>query len=141
NAVEAHFRRSVNQHFKGRHIISARCAHLSEAQHIHIKQRRVKCQHRTLCQRGCPLGEYFISNASTIPLAQKTGNLTLRPHSVVHSILYDQDSGKATGVKVIDTESLEELDFFAKVIFVNASALNTNLILLNSKSERFPEGL
>lgn len=141
NAVEDYFRQSVNKNFKGRHVISARCAHLSEPQPIHIQQGRVKCQHRILCQRGCPFGGYFSSNASTIPWAQKTGNLTLRPHSVVHSILYDQESGKATGVKVIDTESLEEIDFFANVIFVNASALNTNLILLNSKSDRFPEGL
>lgn len=141
NAVEDYFRESVNKHFKGRHVISARCAHLSEPQPIHIQQGRVKCQNRVLCQRGCPFGGYFSSNASTIPWAQKTGNLTLRPHSVVHSILYDEESGKATGVKVIDAESLEELDFFADVIFVNASALNTNLILLNSKSDRFPEGL
>lgn len=141
NAAEDYFRQSVNQHFKNRHVISARCAHLSDPQPIHLQQGRVKCQHRVLCQRGCPFGGYFSSNASTLPWAQKTGNLTLRPHSVVHSILYDQESGKAKGVKVIDTESLEEIDFFAEVIFVNASALNTNLILLNSKSDRFPEGL
>lgn len=141
NAVEDYFRQSVDSHFEGRHVISARCAHLSAPQPIHIQQGRTKCQHRVLCQRGCPFGGYFSSNSSTIPWAQKTGNLTLRPHSVVHSILYDQESGKATGVRVIDTESREELDFFAKVIFVNASALNTNLILLNSKSNRFPNGL
>lgn len=141
NAAEDYFRQSVNQHFKNRHVISARCAHLSDPQPIHLQQGRVKCQHRILCQRGCPFGGYFSSNASTLPWAQKTGNLTLRPHSVVHSILYDQESGKAKGVKVIDTESLEEIDFFAEVIFVNASALNTNLILLNSKSDRFPAGL
>ena len=141
NAVEDYFRQSVNKNFKNRHVVSARCAHLSEPQPIHIEQGRVKCQHRILCQRGCPFGGYFSSNASTIPWAQKTGNLTLRPYSVVHSILYDQESGKAKGVRVIDTESLEELEFFANVIFVNASALNTNLILLNSKSDRFPEGL
>lgn len=141
NAVEDYFRESVNKNFKNRHVISARCAHLSEPRSIHIQQGRVKCQHRVLCQRGCPFGGYFSSNASTIPWAERTGNLTLRPHSVVHSILYDQETGKAKGVKVIDTESLEELDFFANVIFVNASTLNTNLILLNSKSDRFPNGL
>ncbi|WP_270087977.1 GMC oxidoreductase [Sphingobacterium sp. SYP-B4668] len=141
NVVEDYFRKSVSQQFKDRHVISARCAHLSDPQPIHIEQGRVQCQNRVLCQRGCPFGGYFSSNSSTIPWAKKTGNLTLRPHSVVHSILYDQESGKATGVKVMDTETLEEIDFFAKVIFVNASALNTNLILLNSKSERFPQGL
>lgn len=141
NAAEDYFRQSVNQHFKNRHVISARCAHLSDPRPVHIEQGRVKCQHRILCRRGCPFGGYFSSNASTIPWAQKTGNLTLRPHSVVHSILYDQESGKATGVKVIDADSLEELEFFAEVIFVNASTLNTTLILLNSKSDRFPGGL
>lgn len=141
NAVEDHFRNTVDRHFKDRHIISARCAHLSQPQAIHIEQGRVQCQHRKLCQRGCPFGGYFSSNASTIPWAQKTGNLTLRPYSVAHSVLYDKESGRATGVKVIDTETLEEIDFHAKVVFVNASTLNTNLILLNSVSDRFPEGL
>src|SRR5690606_24231130 len=136
-----YFRQSVDNNFKDRHVISARCAHLSEPQPIHIQQGRVKCQHRVLCQRGCPFGGYFSSNASTLPWAQKTGNLTLRPHSVVHSILHDQESGIATCVIGSDAESLEEMDFFAPVIFVNASALNTNLILLNSNADRFPQGL
>ena len=141
NAVEDHFKKTVQSQFKDRYIISARCAHLSKPEPIHIEQGRVKCQNRILCQRGCPFGGYFSSNASTIPWALKTGNLTLRPHSVVHSIIYDAKVGKAVGVKVIDTESLEELEFYANVIFVNAATLNTNLILLNSKSDRFPNGL
>ncbi|GGG82716.1 oxidoreductase [Parapedobacter pyrenivorans] len=141
NAAEDHFREVVSKHYQGRHIISARCAHLSQPQPIHIQQGRVQCQNRTLCQRGCPFGGYFSSNASTIPWAQKTGNLTLRPFSVVHSILYDQESGKATGVRVVDTNTKEEMEFYAQVIFVNASTLNTNLILMNSLSDRFPEGL
>ncbi|WP_257667420.1 GMC oxidoreductase [Parapedobacter tibetensis] len=141
NAVEDHFKQVLGKQYPDRHLISARCAHLSSPQPIHIEQGRVKCQHRTLCQRGCPFGGYFSSNASTLPWAEKTGNLTLRPFSVVHSIIYDEGKGKATGVKVIDANTKEEIDFFAPVIFVNASALNTNLILLNSKSNRFPEGL
>lgn len=141
NAAEDHFRQAVAKHYSGRHVISARCAHLSKPQPIHIQQGRVQCQNRTLCQRGCPFGGYFSSNASTIPWAQKTGNLTLRPFSVAHSILYDKEIGKATGVRVVDTRTKETIDFFAKVIFVNASTLNTNLILLNSVSDRFPNGL
>jgi len=141
NAVEDHFSKSVRQHYKNRHVISARCAHLSKPNPIHIEQGRVQCQNRVLCQRGCPFGGYYSANAVTIPWAQKTGNLTLRPHSVVHSIIYDDTKGKATGVKVIDANTKEETEFFAKVIFVNASALNTNLILLNSISDRFPQGL
>ena len=91
--------------------------------------------------RGCPLGGYFSSVSSTLPWAAKTGNLTVRPFSVVHSIIYDEQKGKAAGVRVIDTNTKEATDYFAKIIFVNASALNTNLILLNSTSNRFPNGL
>ncbi|WP_447412289.1 GMC family oxidoreductase N-terminal domain-containing protein, partial [Clostridium perfringens] len=91
--------------------------------------------------RGCPFGGYFSSNSSTIPWALKTGNLTLRPNSVVQSIIYDEKAGTAKGVRVIDAKTNEITEFYAKIIFVNAGALNTNLILLNSRSERFPEGL
>jgi choline dehydrogenase-like flavoprotein len=94
-----------------------------------------------MCERGCPFGGYFSSNASTIPWAAKTGNLTLRPDSVVHSIIYDESKGKASGVRVIDRLTKKTTDYFAKIIFVNASCLNTNLVLLNSTSRRFPNGL
>ncbi|MFZ4261045.1 GMC oxidoreductase [Sphingobacterium sp. HJSM2_6] len=141
NIVEKYFKQQVAEKFPGRSVISARCAHISKPNQIHLDQGRAQCQNRTLCQRGCPFGGYFSSNSSTLPWAAKTGNLTLRPNSVVHSILYDESKGKAIGVKVIDKESKEEIDFFAKVIFLNAAALNSNLILLNSKSNRFQNGL
>lgn len=141
NIVEKYFKEKVQKKFPERKVISARCAHLSKPNQIHIEQGRVQCQNRVLCQRGCPFGGYFSSNATTIPWAAKTGNMTLRPHSVVHSILYDEQKGKAVGVRVIDTNTKEEIDFYAKLIFVNAAAINTNLILLNSKSNRFPNGL
>jgi choline dehydrogenase-like flavoprotein len=141
NAVEDLFKEQVSRKYSGRYVISARAAHLSQPQPIHLEQGRGQCQNRILCQRGCPFGGYFSSNASTIPWAQKTGNLTLRPFAVVHSIIYDEKKGRATGVKVIDTNTKEEIEYFAKIIFVNASAVNTNLILLNSKSNRFPDGL
>jgi choline dehydrogenase-like flavoprotein len=67
--------------------------------------------------------------------------MTLRPHSVVQSVIYDDKKGKATGVRVIDAQTKEVTEYFARVIFVNAAALNTNLILLNSTSSRFPAGL
>jgi choline dehydrogenase-like flavoprotein len=140
--VEKHFTEKMKQHYKGaRPVIIGRCAHLTEPKEIHYQQGRAQCQNRSLCQRGCPYGGYFSSNASTLPWARRTGNLTLRPDSVVHSIIYDEKLGKATGVKVIDRISKKELTFFAKVIFLNASTLNSNLILLNSKSSRFPNGL
>ncbi|GAA4519458.1 GMC family oxidoreductase [Sphingobacterium thermophilum] len=141
NIVEKYFKTIIEKQFPERKVISARCAHISKVQPIHIEQGRGQCQNRTLCQRGCPFGGYFSSNASTLPWAAKTGNLTLRPDAVVHSILYDEQKERAIGVKVIDRNTKEEIDFYAKLIFVNAAALNTNLILLNSKSNRFPEGL
>lgn len=141
NRVEQYFKEVVAKQYKDRQIISGRCAHLSQPAAIHLQQGRAKCQNRTLCERGCPFGGYFSSNATTIPWAAKTGHMTLRPHSVVHSIIYDEAKGKATGVRVIDAQSKESIEYFAPVIFVNASALNTNLILLNSTSRRFPNGL
>lgn len=141
NAVEDYFKGVLKTKYPTRNVISARCAHLSKPNPIHIEQGRVQCQNRVLCQRGCPFGGYFSSNSSTLPWAEKTGNLTLRPFSVAHSIIYDEQKGKAIGVKIIDTNTKEEIDYFARIIFVNAAALNTNLILLNSKSNRFPNGL
>jgi choline dehydrogenase-like flavoprotein len=91
--------------------------------------------------RGCPFGGYFSSVSSTLPWAERTGNLTIRPHSVVHSIIYDDKKDKATGVRIIDANTKEVTDYFARIIFVNASALNSALILLNSTSSRFPQGL
>ncbi|MCU7547911.1 GMC family oxidoreductase [Chitinophagaceae bacterium LB-8] len=139
--VENYFKDFVTKNYKDRHIIYARCAHLTQPQPMHLEQGRAQCQKRTLCQRGCPFGGYFSSNASTIPWAEKTGNLTLRPYSVAHSIIYDEQKGKATGVRVIDAQSKDAIDFYAPIIFVNAGALNTNLLLLNSISKRFPNGM
>lgn len=141
SCIEDHFKKSVSDHYKDRHVIQARCAHITDPQPIHNEQGRSKCQNQAMCNRGCVYGGYFSSNASTLPWAMKTGKLTLRPFSVVHSVVYDEQKGKATGVKVIDADSKEMVEFFAKVIFVNASALNSNAILLNSTSNRFPNGL
>lgn len=141
NAVEDYFKKTVAEKYQGRHVITARCAHLSQPRQVHFDQGRGKCQNRILCQRGCPFGGYFSSNASTLPWAAKTGNLTLKPFSVVDSVIYDEKLGKASGVRVVDANTKEVTEYFAKVIFVNAAAINTNLILLNSTSSRFPNGL
>ncbi len=140
NAVEQHMQHVIKEKFN-RHYVSGRWAHITEPKQIHIDQGRTQCMNRNLCMRGCPLGGYFSSVSSTLPWAKKTGNLTVRPHSVVHSIIYDEQKQKAVGVKVIDANTKQETDFFARIIFVNASALNTNLVLLNSISKRFPNGL
>jgi choline dehydrogenase-like flavoprotein len=139
--VEQHFKKVVGENYKNRHVIYARCAHLTKPEQIHLDQGRGQCQARNLCQRGCPFGGYFNANSTTIPWAEKTGKLTLQPHSVVHSIIYDETKGKATGVRVIDAITKQATEYFADVIFVNAGAINTNLILLNSTSRRFPNGL
>ena len=139
--VEKHFQTELKKHYKDRHVISARCAHISEPREIHLQQGRGRCLSRNLCQRGCPYGGYFSSNASTLPWAAKTGNLTLRPDSIVESVIYDDKKKKAVGVRVIDAHTNEMVEYYSKVIFVTAAALNTNAILLNSKSDRFPNGL
>ncbi|GAB3897719.1 GMC family oxidoreductase [Larkinella knui] len=141
NCVEKYFSQQMAAKYKDRPVIMGRAAHITKPQPIHLQQGRAQCQNRTLCERGCPFGGYFSSNASTLPWAAKTGKLTLRPHSVVHSIIYDEKKGKATGVRVIDATTKEMIEFYARIIFVNAAALNTNLVLLNSTSNRFPNGL
>lgn len=141
NCVEQHMQQTLKEHFPGRHLVQGRWAQLSKPNQIHLEQGRGQCQCRNLCMRGCPYGGYFSSVTSTLPWAEKTGNLTVRPFSVVHSVIYDDDTGKASGVKVIDTNTMEEHIYNAKVIFLNASALNSTLVLMNSKSERFPNGL
>jgi choline dehydrogenase-like flavoprotein len=140
NCVEKDMVQKINSNYKDRNAIVGRCAHLTKPKQIHIDQGRNQCQARTLCERGCPFGGYFSSNASTLPWAAKSGNLTLRPDSVVHSIIYDDKKGKAVGVRVIDAHSKETTEYFARIIFVNAACLNSNLILLNSTSSRFPNG-
>ena len=140
NCAEDHFSKTVREKF-GRHMVHARWAHLTQPTELHLQQGRGKCQARNLCMRGCPFGGYFSSVSSTLPWAERTGNLTIRPHSVVHSIIYDEKSGKASGVRVIDALTHEIVEFTARIIFLNASALNSNLILLNSISTRFPNGL
>jgi choline dehydrogenase-like flavoprotein len=141
SCLEEYFKEKLKENYKDRHLIQARCAHLTDPQSIHVQQGRSKCQNQNMCNRGCVFGGYFSSNASTLPWAQKTGNLTMRPHSVVHSIIYDDKKGKAIGVKIVDASTREMIEYYSNLIFVNASALNSNAILLNSVSGRFPLGL
>ena len=141
NVVEDYFSDQVKKYYADRHVIYGRCAHLTESKPIFIQQGRGLCMSRRICQRGCSLGGYFNVNSTLIPWALKTGNLTLQPNSVVHSIIYDEANKKAIGVRVIDSETKVSRDYYARVIFVTASTLNTNLILLNSTSKRFPNGL
>ncbi len=138
NCVEQHFRDQVYENLDGRVVTSGRIAHITGDKEF---EGRTKCQFRNRCSRGCPFGGYFSSNSSTLPAAERTGNLTLRPDSIVTEVIYDPDTKKAIGVKVIDRLSKEELVFKAKVIFLCASAIASASILMQSKSERFPNGM
>jgi len=141
NAAEASIHKKISAHYSDRHMVHARWAHLTEPKEIHIQQGRSKCQARNRCMRGCPFGGYFSSVSSTLPWAKKTGNLTIRPFSVAHSIIYDEQKQRATGIRVVDAQTKKITDYFATIIFVNGSSLNSNLVLLNSTSRRFPNGL
>jgi choline dehydrogenase-like flavoprotein len=136
NCVEKHFKQNVESRFANRHVIISRTANLTKG-----LNGRGPCQYRDLCSRGCPFAGYFSSVSATLPAAKATGNMTLRPHSVVHSLIYDEGKKKVTGVRVIDANTKEVTDYYAKIIFLNAGTLNTTLILLNSTSPSFPRGL
>lgn len=135
NCVEEHFRDSVKKNLD-RVVTIGRCAHLT-IQH----NGRGPCQYRNMCETGCPYSGYFSSVSVTIPAAQKTGNMTLKNHAIVHSVIYDLNTGKAAGVRVIDELTKETTEYFAKVIFLCASTVATTQIMLNSKSESFPTGI
>ena len=135
NCVEKHVKSRIEKEFDGRYLIIGRCAHLTVPHNG-----RGQCQNRNRCSRGCPYGAYFSSNSVTLPAAHATGKLTIRPFSIVQSIIYDDTKDKATGVRIIDAETNEDIEYSAKVIFCNASTLSTTQILLNSKSNRFENG-
>ena len=135
NCVEEHLRDSIAKTFN-RVLTIGRTANLSRAHNG-----RGPCQYRDLCIRGCPYAGYFSSNSATLPAAKATGNMTLRPHSIVDSVIYDEEKGKAVGVRIIDANTLEVQEYYSKIIFLNASCMNTTLIMMNSRSRRFPEGL
>ncbi|MHA8065826.1 GMC oxidoreductase [Aquirufa sp. ROCK2-A2] len=142
NCLEKHFKEKIQSNYQNnRYVTIGRVAHLTEAKPWHLDLGRSQCQNRNRCSRGCPYGAYFSSNSATLPAANRTGNFTIRPNSVVHSIILDPKSNKAIGVKILDATTHEEIDFFAKIIFSCASTLASTQILLNSKSSRFPNGL
>jgi len=142
NDAEAQFKAAVESSFSdGRKVIPARVANLSEAREHHRAQGRVHCQNRSICERGCSFGAYHSSLSTSLPAAQATGNLTIVHDAIVDSIEYDPATGKATGVKVIDRTTKARTTYEAKVIFSCASTIGTASILLNSKSEAFPNGL
>ncbi len=136
NCVEKSVKKRIEEHYKRNRIMTiGRTANLTVPHNG-----RAKCEYRNLCSRGCPFGAYFSTQSATLPAAVKTGNLTLRPFSIVNQILYDKDKKQATGVLVIDAETNENIEFYSKIIFVNGSTLASTFLLLNSTSEAFPNG-
>ncbi len=136
NCVEEHLKKRVEQTFPERHVTIGRCAILTRPHNG-----RAACHYCGDCSRGCTPGAYFCSLSTTLPAAARTGNLTLRPNSIVHSIIYDEEKDRATGVRVIDRESREMLEFYGRIIFLCASTLGSTFILLNTRTPRFPNGL
>ncbi|MEJ7737085.1 MAG: GMC family oxidoreductase [Chitinophagaceae bacterium] len=137
NCVENDVAGKVNAHYnKLRKVTMARIANLTEKHN-----NRNSCQYRNKCALGCPFGAYFSTQSATLPAAMATGNLTLRPFSIVTQILYDKDKKKAKGVQIVDAESNKTYDFFSKIVFVCASALNSTWVLMNSATDIWPDGL
>lgn len=137
NCVEKDVSARINAHYNGkRRMIIGRSANLTQAHNG-----RTQCQYRAKCNLGCPFGAYFSTQSSTLPAAMATGNLTLRPHSIVTRILYDKDSKKATGVEIIDAETHLTEEFKSSVVFLCASSFNSTWILMNSATDIWPEGL
>jgi choline dehydrogenase-like flavoprotein len=135
NCLEKHVAARVKEKYNDRIITIGRVAHLTKG----LKDRG-PCQFRNLCARGCPFTGYFSSNGVTLPAAAATGNMTLRPDSIVLEVLYDKDKSKATGVRVMDSHTLQTVEYYADIIFLNGSTLGTSWIMMNSVSDRFPNG-
>jgi choline dehydrogenase-like flavoprotein len=136
NCVEDHFSRQIRSHYTDRIVTHGRVANLSRGWNG-----RGPCEYRNLCQRGCPFGGYFSSNAATLPAAAATQNLTLLPDSIVLEIIYDPKQNRASGVRVMNAHTKAITEYYARIIFLNASTIPTAAILLNSTSSRFPDGL
>lgn len=139
--VEKEVRKRIEKNFPGRHLTIGRVANLSAAKEAQLGVGRGPCQFRNRCAMGCPFGAYFSTQSATLPAAAATGKLTLRPDSVVREIIFDPATQRATGVHVRDAVTMEDHEFFAPILFVCASALASTALLMNSKSERFPNGL
>ena len=141
NCAEQHMREAIAKVYPDRVVTPGRVANLSKYDPELHKGSRGQCQTRDRCWRGCPFGGYFSSLSSTLVVAGETGNLAIRADSIVSEIVYDKATGKASGVRIKDANTGDELDFFAKIIFCNASTIGSTAILLNSRSDEFPNGL
>jgi choline dehydrogenase-like flavoprotein len=135
NCLERQVKERIAKAFNGRPMIIGRVANLTQPHNG-----RGGCQYRNRCIRGCPYGAYFSSNAATLPAAYDTGRLTLRPFSIVTELIYDARANRATGVRIVDAQTNQTTEYFARVIFLCASAIASTFVLLNSISDRYPNG-
>lgn len=137
NCVEKDVSARIKDFYKDqRHLIIGRVANLTQA-----IPGRTQCQFRNRCWEGCPFGGYFSTQSSTLPAALATGNLTVRPWSIVTKIIYDKDTQKAKGVEILDAETNKTYEFYSKIVFLNASAINSAWVLMNSATDVWPDGL
>jgi len=134
--VEQDIRDAFKKHYDDRILTIGRCAVLTQ-----VHKGRAACHYCGVCQRGCITQSYFSSLNSTLPAAQKTGRLTIRPYSVVHSLMFDSNTRRVTGVRVVDGQTKEALEFKARLVFLCAGCLESTRILLNSATREFPNGL
>jgi choline dehydrogenase-like flavoprotein len=141
NAVEKHLKSIIEQKFPKLKYIQGRCAHISEPTRFFLDQGRGKCMARNQCQRGCSFGAYFSTLSSTLPAAIKTQNLEIACDSVVHSVIYDENTNRVKGVNVIDAETLETREYLGNMVLLCASTLGTAQVMLNSTSPAFPTGI
>jgi len=139
NCLEKEFKKSLIKNYKDRTATIGRIAHITEGTKPGLG--RSTCQYRNRCRRGCPYGAYFSSNSSTLPAAESTGNMTLRPNSIVYEVIYDHDKRKAKGVRIMDAQTKNIIEYKAKVIFLCASTVASTSILMQSVSNRFPNGM
>lgn len=139
--AEKFFKSSVESTFPGRNVIQARVAHLTEATDEQRDLGRSNCQARNRCHFGCAFKAYFSSLHATLPAAERTGNMTIVHNAIVQTLEYDEDAKRVTGVRVIDAQTNERRFYSSKLVFLNASAIASAMILLQSKSEAFPNGL
>ncbi len=140
-APEKHFAQKMSEAHPHAPVIISRCAHLTAPQKVHTELGRVRCMARDECQKGCSFGAYFSTQSATLPAAVNTGLLRIAPNSIVDSLIYDASSKKVRGVRVVDSSTLKQKTFLAKMVFLCASTLGTTQVLLNSKSASFPTGL
>ena len=141
NCVELEVKKNIENKFPGRKMIIGRCAHLTKPTKEHLELGRGQCQSRDECERGCSFGAYFSSLSATLPAARRTKSLTIFTDSIVHSVEYDKDNRRASGVNVVNSETNKFSRINARIIFLCASTLGTTQIMLNSKSESFPNGI